>query len=383
MNTTKINVLTSLRFFASSTVVVGHSLPFFGLSETLLRYIPAYNGVTFFFVLSGFILTFNYRTLETPERVWRFAVARFARLWPLHFTTFVLAIILLPDLRGVLFTPVGMAKAALNLTFMQSFVPFLGFQFSYNSVSWSISDEFYFYACFVGLLSFIGRPFSRLTWIALAGPIVMVSICIALALPSYDPNPLAASGATLIYIHPVARLLDFGIGMVAAALFLQFGPALKVAPRRLATLLEAVVILLIIGTAALTYSSFARVWPSAPPAILLWLERSGSSPIYALGIFILAFERGRVSRLLRHPGLVLLGEISFATYLAHQIILRWLAAHPAAFADVPLPAAYGLFLAAVLSGSWILWRFIERPARTAIYQRLAVGPARSIALEGT
>jgi len=379
VKTGKINVLTSFRFFAASAVVIGHSLPVFGLSETVLRYVPAYNGVTFFFVLSGFILTFTYRQLDTSDRVWQFIIARFARVWPLHATTFVLAIILLQDVTDALFTPLGLAAAAFNITLLHSLVPVFAFQFSYNAVSWSISDEIYFYACFIGLLSLIGRSFSWLLSIAMLGPLVMVGICLAMALPYYDPNQYSLSAHTMVYLHPVARLLDFMIGMIAASLFLRFGSSLKTtAPPELATLLEIVGIGLMVTSVALDYSTFARIWPSAPPAILFWLERSGSAPIYALGILILAFERGRVSRYLGHPTLVLLGEISFAIYLVHQIILRWLIAHPPTSASLPIPLAYGLYLTTVLTISWVLWRFIERPARAALYKRLTplVVPSR-------
>jgi peptidoglycan/LPS O-acetylase OafA/YrhL len=371
VKTGKINVLTSFRFFAASTVVIGHSIPLFGLSETALRYFPAHDGVTFFFVLSGFILTFTYRQLNTSERVWHFIVARFARLWPLHATTFMLAIILLQDAADTLLTPLGLAEAVLNIAMLQSLVPIFAFQFSYNAVSWSVSDEIFFYACFIGLLPLLGRSFMRVLAIGMLGPLVMVGICIALALPYYDPNYYSLSAHTMVYLHPVARLLEFVIGMIAASLFLRFGVSLKAATSPgLATVLEIFVIGLMVASVALDYWAYVRIWPSAPSALLLWLERSGSAPIYALGILVLAFERGHVSRYLGHPTLVLLGEISFAIYLVHQIILRWLAAHPAILASLPVPLAYGLFLAVVLTVSWVLWRFVEKPARAALLKRL-------------
>lgn len=174
-----------------------------------LQYVRAYNGVTFFFVLSGFILTYNYRRLDAFDKIWRFAVGPFARIWPLHVTTFVLAVLLLQDVRLTLFTPTGLGEVALNLTLLQALVPVLGFQFSYNAVSWSISAEWYFYTCFIGLNWLIGRPFSRLLPIVIAGSIVMMSIC--MALPYYDPDPFALSVHTMIYLHHVADLLDLGI----------------------------------------------------------------------------------------------------------------------------------------------------------------------------
>ena len=322
------------------------------------------------------MLQYNYRQLQTRAAVWRFAAARFSRLWPLHFTTFVLAVLLIPDVRAAIFTQAGLIEAGFNLLLLHALVPVLAYQFSYNDVSWSISAEFYFYTCFIGLIWLVNRPFSRLFWLALAGPVVMLAISMALALQPYDPDPMAVSLATTIYIHPVARLLDFGFGMIAASLFLRRGAWFAaMAPRR-ATAFEAAAVLLVIATAGLTYGFYHRLWHGAPPALLLWFERSGSAPVYALAIFVLAFERGTVSRWLRHPALVLFGEISFATYLVHHIIQRWLAYNPWAFSALPSSAAYVLYLLAVLLASWVLWRCIEVPMRARLYRRLTADTPR-------
>ena len=79
--------LTSLRFFAASYVLVFHSggptLSEFGRLPPLLDnfLMNGYLGVTFFFVLSGFILTYvYYGRLTTQKDRTRYAAARFARI---------------------------------------------------------------------------------------------------------------------------------------------------------------------------------------------------------------------------------------------------------------------------------------------------------------
>src|SRR5690242_12787179 len=77
--------LTSLRFLAALAVFLHHA----GL------FADGFFGVTFFFVLSGFILTYNYRrTLADGGRgaVWDFYVARFARVYPLHIFALIAAL---------------------------------------------------------------------------------------------------------------------------------------------------------------------------------------------------------------------------------------------------------------------------------------------------
>lgn len=55
---------------------------------------------------------------------------------------------------------------------------------------------------------------------------------------------------------------------------------------------------------------------------------------------------------------LLLGNISFAMYLLHQPILRWLRRHPL---DLPVAVQIALFVALLLAGSALLYRFVEKP----------------------
>ena len=95
----RLDSLTGLRFFAAEMVVIHHfsnfaTLPF------LWRYQGfGATGVTFFFVLSGFVLTWSFRPADTPGRFyWR----RFARIWPLHAVTTLLALPVFYSMRDVL-----------------------------------------------------------------------------------------------------------------------------------------------------------------------------------------------------------------------------------------------------------------------------------------
>ena len=82
--------LTSLRFIAAFAVLVLHYRDLFGpLPDALLRAIVGGQyGVTFFFVLSGFILTYRYHDWfdggVRDGRFWRFQRLRFARIYPIY-----------------------------------------------------------------------------------------------------------------------------------------------------------------------------------------------------------------------------------------------------------------------------------------------------------
>ena len=84
----KLNGLTALRFVAAAGVVVYHSEGHFGVPANWGgSWLPLGMGVSFFFVLSGFVLA-RYVKLSGRLEDWakrrKFWQARLARVWPAH-----------------------------------------------------------------------------------------------------------------------------------------------------------------------------------------------------------------------------------------------------------------------------------------------------------
>ena len=91
----KIGSLTSVRFFAALLVVFYHFNPFLpqlGLVSTMFGY--GNIGVSVFFILSGFILTYTYDELfkdgVRPGEYYRFIRARVARVYPVYLLAFAI-----------------------------------------------------------------------------------------------------------------------------------------------------------------------------------------------------------------------------------------------------------------------------------------------------
>ena len=157
--------LTGLRFVAAMMIVLYHARNYF--HWPWLAYVPqaAEFSVSFFFVLSGFILTHVYGSKPFPG-YWHFLALRIGRLWPVHIvaTAVVVASVYFPIIRpdSLVFERADFlfnrwTELALVTGLLQSLSPYIANIFAWNSVSWSISTEFFFYLAFPWLLVDIGR----------------------------------------------------------------------------------------------------------------------------------------------------------------------------------------------------------------------------------
>src|SRR5436305_1921821 len=145
----RLDALTGLRFWFAFLVVCHHSLNrWFGPGARVVSDF-GYIGVDFFFVLSGFVLAWSARPDVGPLRFWW---NRFARIWPLHLTTLLLALAL-----GVAVASGGVAALLPNLFLVQAWWPQPDVYFGFNAVSWSLSCEVFFYLCFPLLFRWISR----------------------------------------------------------------------------------------------------------------------------------------------------------------------------------------------------------------------------------
>ncbi len=345
----EIRPLTSLRGLAALAVVMQHfSTTVQEHTVTTIPSIPphGYMAVDLFFVLSGFIMAYNYQDDFRRHGLSAFPGflgKRVARIVPLNL--FMLAVIvalgqasLAIQGRNIIYTS---RSFWIDLTSNVLMLQGLGIGMNMNGPSWSISVEFAAYLLFPILLIAVG--FSRFR-VALANTFVCI---VALSLLAVT-QPRLGLGAETVVANVVRCFTEFSIGLFTFRLF-------GVASIRAAMGHEAIrVTAMCLSVASL--------------GLRLDLVAALSFPLLILS---LAATHERASRAMSHPILRWLGVISFSLYLIHQPfreieleILQKL--HPA-----PLDPAWAMLLivkgsVSVIPFAWASYTYVEHPGRRLI-----------------
>ena len=347
----KIPALTGLRFFAAAAIVLWHSQTGYFFKPEAFRPFYAAGAVALFFVLSGFVLTIG----SDKYRSWSdFFVARIARVWPAHLAALAFwAFIFLPGSLKIFLHLEMVGRLILNASLLQAWIPDAATYWSYNSPSWSISCEMFFYAVFPVCVSFL----SRTTWtrvaalaVALGGAVYVIGS----TMPWLDSGWLGA-------MNPLSGLTAFAIGIAAAVVWKRLPPTKNAGVP--STILQLVALAAALSANAL----FPTHEPhGAPAAFQDYLVSFGAAPFYAALIFALARYDGLVSRFLSLPLVVYGGEISYSLYLFHQLIFRFHSLHRGLIWFIPNWIQYAGIWAISLTLAALCYARIERPWRAKI-----------------
>lgn len=377
MSKSKIDSLTSLRFFAAAAIVVYHASGHFGIPVDNLKPFVLDQGVSFFFVLSGFILTMVYGeklkadSADRSKAVGAFIVARIARIWPLHLATLLIFALLLPSHFWASLTP---AHFLASFFLVQSWIPVNAFNFAFNGVSWSLSAELFFYLVFPLLVINYERNWLRNLALTFVPIPVFAFLANYYQLP-YQPSETVGFHG-LLYVSPFARVFEFALGIAVFAWAGKAAGRLAGANFLTGTAIEAAVLAL---TYFITYKSeklslfLSRLSHLGEPAHT-WLSHGGTVALsFALLIIVFSFSRGLFSRLLSMRALVYLGEISFSIYLVHRLLLHYYYDH---FATIGGAGAIALYCSVLLVSSHLLYELVECPCRTFITTWYKTGSLR-------
>lgn len=289
--------LTGVRFFAAFYVVLFHALPALRTHYHLPLFFATFlaNGslaVGFFFVLSGFILTYTYSAkLRDSTTLWAFWQSRFARIYPVYFLSLLLA--------WWFQTHLAVVQRLAVLCMVQAWNPFApDLAGVWNYPAWSLSAEAFFYLAFPFVLPWLSQ-LTRPSLLSITCFLVAISV-FGHTITQVLGNVNHSSGFGRFLPLPLIRLPEFLIGMALGQLFLRSGPAYR--PIRVygAVLATLVLLSLPIGS----WVSFVII----PFALLTYDLASGGGP---------------VARLLSTPVMLLLGGASYAIYLLQYPVRAW------------------------------------------------------------
>ena len=352
----RLSSLTGLRFVAASMVFALHSMPQPG------KWLRLDQGVSFFFVLSGFILTYIYPDLPNFAAVKKFYIARVARLWPLHLLTMLLVV------------GFGQNRSfdalALNTLLLQAWIPVQKIYMSYNAVSWSISTEFLFYLAFPLLIPFLEKNWYWKLFGSASLVLALIAACNLSGLPLLSMNGVSAHG--LLYISPLSRIFEFIAGMCCCLLWRTLQAKAPQNGFWVFTLAEGSAIAL---TIVLLLYPFPFAHHAIGPAGVLWIIRTSAIPGFCLIVVVFAFGRGLLSKLLGSRLLEFLGEISFAVYLIHVLVIVGYRSQFKEALAVSPSADFAITVAISLLAATAMHLLIERPCRSLIIGWWKLDPA--------
>ena len=239
-------------------------------------------GVSFFFILSGFVLSSAYGNKVSSDgfRYRQFMARRVKKLYPLHLLCLLAFVVI--NIRSM--DAGTLVRLLPNLLLVQSWIPSAGFYFSANAVSWFLSDILLCYSVF----PVVFRVVRRMTPAALTAAWAAVLAAYAVLLCNI---PDAMTNA-IVYVFPPVRTVDFAIGVTLwrVAVWLKKRRIAVLESRLTATAAE----LAVFAALAMTLAAHPYVNLQIRTACLFW-------PVNVAIILLFACEKqgGAVAWLLR------------------------------------------------------------------------------------
>lgn len=305
INTEKnLNWVQLLRGVAALLVVLTHAryallnTPGFPLADQLM--VPGAMGVDLFFLISGFIMCYSTAGSDgSPSYVARFAIKRFARVWPVYVAVTLLSVFVLSggvdyfhvaDNRKQFWHTLGM------IPFNPHYVPYFSLTLL---VGWTLEFEMYFYLTFAASMLF-----RRLRWFVLASWVLLTVILLPLPLRGFDLDITRDLGWRVGYMSIVTSpfVLEFAAGVLIGWIYLQDWARIRSR--------QVCWHLLGLGVAFALWAVYSRATPTHGPLQYGW----------PLALMVLAMAIASKTVEIKVPAVLMwLGAISYSLYLTHLI----------------------------------------------------------------
>lgn len=289
----KISQITFTRFIAAMAIVISHfnkdlflyKIRF--ISDIFLR---ANVGVSYFFILSGFIMIVAYHRKEKIGYL-DFYRNRVARIYPLYIVGLLLYFF-------TRYSDVSFYKTFLYLFGIQSWIP--GKALILNFPGWSISVEFLFYLIFPWLYNYLYSKGNKSIWIIA----VLIWIGTQVFSNLYINSPAYKGPHTesheFSHYFPLWHINEFLIGNIAGLLFVK--------NRKEKNYDLVVVVFFIAIILSLIF-------------IPLNFHNGLMAVFFVPVIYLISCNNGIITKVFALKPLEFLGEISYAIYIIHIPVL--------------------------------------------------------------
>lgn len=264
-------------------------------------------AVCFFFILSGFVLSYGYGNKLSIEGITykNFLVPRLSKLYPLHWLLLPVGIWIGRD-----FLEQTCYYLPANLFLLQSWIPTPNSYFSGNGISWFLSTTLFLYLIF----PYLWRFCSQLTikWSFLIYGILIVLRCILELVIHGEAK------TDWLYINPATRWMDFTVGIITFLIYRRLQE--KSSTNNMFWKIFAFL------SVMLTFGAFYITHNVKYPLALFWITYSclicGSVMVESMCGDNFLQRNSKLTYVINE-----LSNISFSFYLLHQIVILVLFNH--------------------------------------------------------
>lgn len=305
-NPMRFEALNVFRFIAALIIVIFHfQFPFIIIYKNVNLTIPGFffdgpDMVTFFFVLSGFVMTISYYSKESLDR--NYWLNRISRIYPVYFFALLLTI-----------AAFGISKMdfalILNLTLLQSWFP--QYALAINGPAWALSVEAFFYVSFPLILFYLKRKeYNPLKVISAAVLFwLLTQIILTILLNSRFYKGVGSYSHEYIFHFPLPHLCSFILGIAGGYLIIKNQQLLQL-PKFISyscVILTSIGGFFLVGSMGMIQRLIGFRIPTG--ASLL-------GPLFLIFILsIVAISDTSASRFLSNRLFILLGAASYALYI--------------------------------------------------------------------
>jgi len=329
-------------------------------------------GVSVFFVLSGFLMIYNYmpKGTEDFEKLrlvkWNiydsvcFSIRKILKLWPVHLLMLILLVILsahglLNETFDIMIWIKWSGNLLLDIFLLQSWVPIESVYYSFNGVAWFLSVSVFLYSIFPLILKRISVYQKVVDGIYAILLILIIQVIVAW-MTTYISVDISK---WVTYICPLYRAGDFIIGCNLGYIFLKKQNAIQ--SGKIWTLAEVFVI----GIVLLQFLAAIKLEEHN----VIWLRYTLVFTLGSMGlVYLFAINQGFVSKFLTNKLLLYIGNISGEAFLIHQIIIgqvvgrthKFLGYNPTMLYIFIVSFAITIFMVYIIDVCRLKWHVLRR-----------------------